>query len=105
MRTAPTEDATDATIAQVKRVSQLLPDSEAVPMFVSDAGYDPAGLTNGLAGTAAQVLVRVRSDRVFYTDVPTDSRPPGQAGRPRRHGQRFKLSPSLSVLVLPPEGD
>jgi len=92
MRVPPSEDATTATIAQVKRVTEMLPDDRAVPMFVFDAGYDPAGLTYGLAGTRAQVLVRLRGDRVFFTDPPTGPRPARKAGRPRRHGQRFKLS-------------
>ena len=92
MRIPPSEDATDATVAQVTRVTKMLPESGPVPMFVFDAGYDPAALTVGLAGTRAQVLVRLRSDRVFYTDPPANPRPAGRAGRPRRHGQRFKLS-------------
>lgn len=89
MRIPPTEDATDATVAQVQRLTEMLPADGPVPMFVLDAGYDPAGLSYGLAGTRAQVLVRLRSDRVFFTEPPENA---GKAGRPRRHGRRFKLS-------------
>jgi len=89
MRVPPTEDATDATVAQVQRVTGTLPADGPVPMFVLDAGYDPAGLSYGLAGTRAQVLVRLRNDRVFFTEPPENA---GKAGRPRRHGRRFKLS-------------
>src|SRR3712207_7594917 len=37
--------------------------------------------------TLFRSLVRIRGDRVFYTDPAT--RAPGQLGRPRRHGVRF----------------
>jgi hypothetical protein len=60
-------------------------------VFVFDAGYDPVAISEGLKHERAQVLVRLRSDRVFYTDPPAGRRP-GAGGRPRRHGQRFKLS-------------
>jgi hypothetical protein len=89
MRIPPTEDATDATVAQVTRLTGMLPTDGPAPMFVFDAGYDPAGLTHGLADVRAQVLVRLRGDRVFFPE-PADNA--GKAGRPRRHGRRFKLS-------------
>ena len=93
MRLAPRADATDATVAQVKRLLVLLPG--AVPMFVFDAGYDAPGISWGLKDERAQVLFRLRSDRVFFTDPP---RPTGRgAGRPRRHGRRFKLSEPKSA--------
>jgi hypothetical protein len=92
VRIPPSADATTATIDQVRQVTNMLPADGAVPMFVFDAGYDPAGLTHGLTHVRAQVLVRVRGDRVFFTDPPDRAGPPGEAGRPRRHGQRFKLS-------------
>jgi hypothetical protein len=56
-------------------------------MFVFDAGYDPAALSHDLADTRAQIVVRIRDDRVFHTDpAPPEA---GAAGRPRRHGKRF----------------
>ncbi len=90
MRIAPGQDATEATLGQLRRLLRLLPHDEQVPMFVFDAGYDPIAISEGLSDERAQVLVRLRSDRVFYTDPP--ARPAGTKGRPRRHGKRFKLS-------------
>ena len=55
-----------------------------------DAGYDPIGLSDELAGDELAVLVRIRDDRVFYTDPPQPA--PGSLGRPRRHGRRFTCS-------------
>jgi hypothetical protein len=93
MRITPKMDATDATVTQVRRLVDLLPADQAVPMFVLDAGYDPIAIGHGLADSRAQVLVRIRNDRVFYTDPPSrPNRPAGTGGRPPRHGHRFKLS-------------
>jgi hypothetical protein len=90
MRIPPTADTTTATIEQVQRLVGLLPADGEVPMFVFDAGYDPIALSHGLADTRAQVLVRIRSDRVFHPDPGQAA--PGAVGRPRRHGKRFALS-------------
>jgi hypothetical protein len=90
MRIKPTMDATTATVDQVKRIASLLPDNGEVPLFVFDAGYDPIAISAGLADVRAQVLVRIRSDRVFHPDPPP--RAEGTVGRPRRHGDRFALS-------------
>ena len=87
-RAHPTSAPTpQATIDQVRRLVGLLPASGDIPMFVFDAGYDPIAISEGLRDERAQVLVRLRSDRVFYTDPP--ARPAGTKGRPRRHGKRF----------------
>ena len=80
-RIPPTADSTQATIDQVRTLVDRLPDDRDVPMFVLDAGYDPIALTDGLADTRAQVLVRIRSDRVFYGDP--SKRDTARAGRPR----------------------
>ncbi|MGH3443714.1 MAG: NF041680 family putative transposase [Nitriliruptorales bacterium] len=82
-------DVTDATVAQITEVISLLPGDGDVPMFVFDAGYDPIALGHDLADLRAQVLVRIRDDRVFHTDPPAAG---GTVGRPRRHGDRFKCS-------------
>jgi len=42
----------------------------------------------------AQILVRIRSDRVFFPDPA--ARPAGMRGRPRRHGQRFACADPAS---------
>lgn len=92
-RIPPAADTTQATIDQVRGLVDLLPSDEEVPLFVFDAGYDPIAIGHGLADTRAQVLVRIRDDRVFYTDPPPrPNRPAGTGGRPPRHGRRFKLS-------------
>ena len=94
-RIRPDQDATEATIEQVQELVGRLGPTTAVPLFVFDAGYDPIALTAGLEKTRAQVLVRIRGDRVFYRD-PT---PRGQRtrGRPRRHGRRLKLSDARTL--------
>jgi hypothetical protein len=93
LRIAPGADATVATIAQVKALVALLREDRAVPLFVFDAGYDPIALSHGLGDTEAQVLVRIRGDRVFYDDpAARPNRPKGTGGRPPRHGRRMKCS-------------
>ena len=92
-RISPLEDATDATIAQIHRLVDLLPNDREVPLFVFDAGYHPIALADGLRGSRAQVLCRIRDDRVFYTDPPARPRRPTRTGgRPPRHGRRMKCS-------------
>jgi hypothetical protein len=93
-------DATVFTIDQVRRLAGLLGDEGSVPIFVFDAGYDPIAIGHGLAATRAEVLVRLRSDRVFYTDPPARD---GGRGRPSRHGHRFKLSDDASAPA--PDGE
>jgi hypothetical protein len=87
-----TADVTGTTATQIREVAALLADhgEQQVPLFVFDAGYDPIGLTHELADLDLGLLVRIRDDRVFYTDPPEPE--PGTPGRPRRHGARFKCS-------------
>ena len=93
MRIAPTTDSTTATIDQVQRLVACLPTDADVPMFVFDAGYDPIAISDELAASRAQVLCRIRDDRVFHSAAPPrPNRPPGTGGRPPRHGARFKCS-------------
>jgi len=90
-RIAPTENTVAVTTGQVRDLLARLGTTTATtPMFVFDAGYDPIALTHELADVAATVVVRIREDRVFHTD-PTPPAP-GTRGRPRRHGQRVKLT-------------
>ena len=90
MRIKPSMDPTTATVDQLKGLLGLLPTDGDVPLFVFDAGYDPIAIGAGLAEDRAQVLVRIRSDRVFHSDPSPPAA--GAAGRPRRHGARFGLS-------------
>ena len=89
-RIPPTGNLTDATAAAVRDLVNRLErgDSDGpTPLFVFDAGYDPIALTDALRDVRAHLVVRIRSDRVFYTD-PAPRRA-GDLGRPRRHGARF----------------
>lgn len=89
-RIAPTQDTVAVTAAQVRDLLARLAPSATTPVFVFDAGYDPIALTHELADQAATIVVRIREDRVFHTDPATPT--PGTRGRPRRHGQRVKLT-------------
>lgn len=93
-RIPPRADTVAATIAQVSELVDRLGDAGPVPLFVFDAGYDPIALGAGLAGNRAGILVRIRSDRLFYAD-PVRS-PAGTVGRPRRHGARFACADPAS---------
>jgi hypothetical protein len=90
VRLHPLDDTDQTAAAQVRALLGRLPASEAVPLFVFDAGYDSAQLSLDLADLPAAVLVRLRSDRCFYHDPPP--RPPGTNGRPRRHGTKFNCA-------------
>ncbi len=89
-RISPTSNTTTVTLAQVTDLTDRLRRADPAgpaPVFVFDAGYDPAALTHELTNVAATVVVRIRQDRVFYPDPPPPQ--PGTPGRPRRHGDRF----------------
>ena len=93
MRMVPLCDQTTATVTQIKRLLDLLPKDQEVPLFVLDAGYDPIGLGHDLAGARCEVLTRIRDDRVFYGEAPARAnRPKESGGRPPRHGHRCKCS-------------
>lgn len=88
VRVAVGDNANTVAVAQIRGLLPRLDGlglAASAPLFVFDAGYDPVRLSVGLAGSGAQVLVRIRSDRVLF------GRPalrPGR-GRPRRHGDRL----------------
>ena len=90
LRITPAMDTTAATVDQIKRLVGLLPTDREVPLFVFDAGYDGIALGHGLAGTRAEVLVRIASTRVFHPDP--EPRGDRAIGRPRRHGPRIVLA-------------
>lgn len=86
VRFRPHDDTVAITVRQVQDLVGRLRATQTRPVFVFDAGYDPIALTHQLAGAAANLVVRIRDDRVFYTDPPEHR--PGTTGRPRRHGER-----------------
>src|SRR5712671_6882529 len=85
-RTAPAT-RTEQTIAQVKAVLRRLRAAghghRAAPLFIFDAGYSAAALTDGLLGCPAHILVRLAAGSVFYADAVTWE---GKNGRPARRG-------------------
>lgn len=58
------------------------------PLFLLDIGYCPIYLTQQLP-PGAQILVRLRTNRVFFGRPA--ARPAGKKGRGRKHGDRMKL--------------
>ena len=87
-RVHPTENANAVALAQITALISQRPSSVATPLFVFDAGYDSARLTQVLAETSAALVVRLRADRCFYADpLPVPRSPKG--GRPRQHGAKF----------------
>jgi hypothetical protein len=87
-RIHPREDCVTVSAGQVRDLLARLGDVAAVPLFAFDGGYDPIALADELRGDRAQILVRIKGDRVFSGDPPP--RAPGGRGRPRRHGSRFE---------------
>ena len=91
-RTGPDDDETELTARQLREVAERLiaagqwRDGDPDIIIVLDAGYNAARLAWLLAGLPVCLVVRVRSDRVFYGPPP--SRRAGRAGRPPRHGTR-----------------
>lgn len=87
-RVHPTENPNAVAVGQIRALVGRLPPSGTVPLFVFDAGYDSAPLTQGLADVPAAILVRLRADRCFDADPPLAPRSL-KGGRPRRHGVKF----------------
>ncbi len=85
-RTTPAA-RTEQTIAQVKNVLRRLHRAgnagSGAPLFIFDAGYSAAALTDGLLGCPAHILVRLAAGSVFYADPVTWD---GKNGRPARRG-------------------
>ena len=95
-RVKPAENTDEVAAAQVRALVQRLPEPEALPIFVLDAGYDPVKLQRTLEGCPARILVRLHSNRVFYA-APEEVEP-RPVGRPRRHGDKFDLKDPSSWL-------
>jgi hypothetical protein len=85
-RTTPAT-RTEQTVAQVKNVLRRLRQAghggKGAPLFIFDAGYSAAALTDGLLGRPAHILVRLAAGSVFYADAVTWD---GKNGRPARRG-------------------
>ena len=88
-RLHPSENQNKGATGQVRSLCERLArrkESSSAPLFVFDAGYDLVQLQQGLEGSGAQLLVRLRAGRRFYADP---EGPPAPTGRPRRHGKKF----------------
>jgi len=90
----PTE-RTDSQVG-VEQVAALAKHNNHPKVVVADSLYCNATfLAICLTVQFVYALVRIRSNRVLYEEPP--ERKPGQKGRPRKHGPKFKLStPSRS---------
>lgn len=91
VRVTTAGNANDEAAAMIGRVADSLmaAGDTREPIFVLDSGFCPILLTQQRPDRA-QLLVRLRSDRVFYR--PASPRPPGTVGRPQIHGPRFDLA-------------
>jgi hypothetical protein len=91
VRLGPGDDETEVTAAQLRGVIARLiaagrwKDGDPDIVVAFDAGYHPARLAWLLADLPVLLVVRVRSDRVFY-GPPPPRRPGRPGGRPPRHG-------------------
>lgn len=87
------QNTNDVAAAGIRRVLDSLertgPGAGMVPLFLLDAGFCPIYLTQHVAEDA-QILVRLRKDRVFYARA--EPKPPSRRGPQAKHGARFKLS-------------
>jgi hypothetical protein len=80
------ENPNQIAAGQIRAVLTRLEPLPMPALFAFDGGYDPVQLTVELAGTGAQLVVRVRDDRTWFArPVP---RTGGRGGRPRRHGPK-----------------
>ncbi len=87
-RVHPYENPNTVAVEQIRGILCGQLPNDLASLFVFDAGYDPVQLSQGLEGTQASILVRLRSDRCFYAD-PVQATPSAKGGRPRKHGARF----------------
>jgi len=96
VRLGPDDDEIAVTAAQVRDVITRLiaaghwRDGDAPVLVIFDAGYDLTRLAYLLADLPAQVLGRLRSDRVMQ--LPAPPRQPGTRGRPCKHGGELALA-------------
>lgn len=86
------DNANEIAAAQIRdltcRLVGQLATAGVPALFLLDVGYCPIYLTQHRPD-GAQILVRLRGDRVFFGRP--GPRPPGKVGRSRKHGDRFAL--------------
>src|SRR6266480_3208933 len=95
-RLGPGDDEIAVTAAQVRDVIARLitaghwREGDPAILVIFDAGYDIPRLSFLLADLPAEVLGRLRSDRVMQ--LPAPPRQPDAVGRPRKHGGELALA-------------
>ncbi len=103
-RTTPA-NRTEQTAAQVKAVLRRLHEAgssgKGAPLFIFDAGYSAAALTDGLLGCPAHILVRLAAGSVFYADAVTWD---GKNGRPARRGPAVHCLEPADFTADPGQG-
>ncbi len=96
VRLGPDDDGIAVAAARVRDVITRLiaaghwRNGDPAILVIFDAGYDVTRLSFLLADLPAQVLGRLRSDRVMQ--LPTPPRQPHTRGRPRKHGGELALA-------------
>ena len=96
LRLGPGDDETQVTAAQVREVITRLitaghwHEGDPPILVIFDAGYDVTRLSFLLGDLPAELLGRLRSDRVMQ--LPAPPRQPGTVGRPRKHGGELALA-------------
>ena len=96
VRLGPADDETEVTAAQVRDViARLIAaghwyEGDPPILVIFDAGYDVTRLSFLLGDLPAELLGRLRSDRVMQ--LPAPPRQPGTVGRPRKHGGELALA-------------
>jgi hypothetical protein len=96
IRLGPGDDQIAVTAAQVRDVIGRLitaghwQEGDPPILVIFDAGYDIPRLSFLLADLPAEVLGRLRSDRVMQ--LPAPPRQPHTVGRPRKHGGELALA-------------
>ena len=94
-RLGPADDATAVTAGQLRQViDQLIGAGHWRPgdpdiLVVADTGYDTTRLAWVLSDLPGLLIGRIRADRVLR--LPTPTRTPATIGRPRKHGDQFRL--------------
>jgi len=90
IRRVPTE-STDSQVGSEQVTTLVAQESHRPKVVVADSLYcNVAFLSVFMVIQAVYALVRIRSNRVLYEEPP--ERQPGQRGRPRIQGDKFKLA-------------
>ena len=93
-RHVPSTDGTIVATEQVRDLTERLP-AGARALIVADAGYPAGKMAHLFSPYPVDLLVRVRTDRVFYRQAEILV---GRTGRPRRYGSRLEVADPSRLL-------